>query len=366
MVKKFSSILYIVILVAGLQLIPAAVLACSTFCLNEGTDNIILAKSFAFYTGDGLVVVNKRNVSKTAFIAPPDQAAKWVSKYGSITFDQISVEMPYGGINEAGLVVEQMWLKQAQYPAADARAAVTELQWIQYQLDNCATVDEVIATDEKIRIAQEKAQIHYLVCDKNGNFAAIEFVGGKMVCHKNKDMIAPVLTNSTYSESAGYLAQYEGFGGTKPISVSRSSLDRFARISYFLKNDQTKNTSQPVGYAMDLLASVTQQTWQWSMVYDIKNLKVTFITRSNGRDRTIALADFDFSCESPVLVMDINKQIASNSSTVTKEEFLPFSTQINKDLILRVFKQTGFLKNVPEEAMEQLAQYPASLPCNSQ
>ena len=32
--------------------------------------------------------------------------ASWVSKYGSVTFNQYGRELPTGGMNEAGLVVE--------------------------------------------------------------------------------------------------------------------------------------------------------------------------------------------------------------------------------------------------------------------
>ncbi|MFZ0035581.1 MAG: linear amide C-N hydrolase [Sedimentisphaerales bacterium] len=352
--------LYAVIFIAAFLLVSQISFACSSFCLNQGTDNIVLAKSFAFMAGDGMAIVNKRNVSKTALISPPDTPAKWVSKYGSITFNQIGREMPYGGINEAGLVVEEMWLNSAIYPATDARDAVTELQWIQYQLDNCATVDEVIATDKKIRIAQEHSKIHYMVCDKAGSVATIDFINGKMVSTKNGSLVAPVLTNSTYGESAQYLAQYNGFGGTKPLAISSSSLDRFTRLCYFLKYDNSKNTANPVTYAMDMLASVTQQGWQWSMVYDVKNLKVTFYTREFGRDRTICLADFDFSCESPTLVMNINRQVAPN----TKDEFIPYTAQLNKDLIVGVFKRTDFLQNVPDVLLEQLANYPDSFSCS--
>jgi choloylglycine hydrolase len=356
---KKDTLIKVVILIDVFSLVSQRSFACSGFCLNQGTDNILLAKSFAFATGDGMAVVNKRNVSKAAFISPPDTPAKWVSKYGSITFNQIGREMPYGGINEAGLVVEEMSLKSAVYPAPGERAAVTELQWIQYQLDNCASVDEVIATDKKIRVAQEHSKIHYIICDKVGNVATIDFVNGKMVCIKNDSLVAPVLTNSTYSESVQYLAQFDGFGGNKPLVISDSSLDRFARLSYSLKYDNIKNSANPVVYAMDMLASVTQQNWQWSMVYDVKNLKVTFFTRDFGRDRTIQLADFDFSCESPTMVMNINRQVAPN----TKEEFVPYTTQLNKDLIVGVFKRTDFLQNMPDALLEKLAVYPESLSC---
>ena len=81
-----------------------------------------------------------------------------------------------GGMNETGLVVEVMWLQGTKYPARDERPALRELSWVQYQLDNCCTIGEVIATDSKIRITGDSAPIHYLVCDTSGN-AAVLFAG---------------------------------------------------------------------------------------------------------------------------------------------------------------------------------------------
>ena len=81
------------------------------------------------------------------------ETISWVSKYGSITFNQYGKEFPTGGMNEKGLVVELMWLDETRYPEPDQRGVLNVLQWIQYQLDNSQTIDEVIASDKKIRIA---------------------------------------------------------------------------------------------------------------------------------------------------------------------------------------------------------------------
>ena len=55
--------------------------------------------------------------------------------------------LPFDGINEAGLVVEVLLLPETVYPEPDARPTVSLLQWVQYQLDNFSTTDEVIASD---------------------------------------------------------------------------------------------------------------------------------------------------------------------------------------------------------------------------
>lgn len=91
--------------------------ACTTFVLSDG-NAVLFARNLDWYWPDGFVVVNQRDIEKTAF-GTPKQSARWTSKYGSVTFNQFGRELPFGGINEAGLVVENMALIGTQYPNPD-------------------------------------------------------------------------------------------------------------------------------------------------------------------------------------------------------------------------------------------------------
>jgi len=98
-------------------------LACTTFCLkNRG--EVLFGGNYDWMIGDGLVFVNKRGVAKQATVEESEHQAQWVSKYGSVTFNQYGRENPMGGMNEAGLVVEVMWLAETEYPKEDARPTV--------------------------------------------------------------------------------------------------------------------------------------------------------------------------------------------------------------------------------------------------
>src|SRR5258708_28633340 len=112
---------------------------CTTFVM-QGDGHIYFGRNLDWDWESGLVIVNQRNIKKTAVVMPGNAPAQWTSKYGSVTFNQFGQEMPYGGMNEAGLVVENMWLDETKYPAPDSRPSINLLQWIQYQLDNCRTV----------------------------------------------------------------------------------------------------------------------------------------------------------------------------------------------------------------------------------
>ena len=104
-------------------------------------------------------------------IAAPEKPFTWISRYGSISFNQNGREFPYGGMNQAGLVIEQMMHENedAKYPALDDRFGLAELQWIQYQLDVSASVADVIASDRTVRISfTSVAPLHFLAADAGG------------------------------------------------------------------------------------------------------------------------------------------------------------------------------------------------------
>ncbi len=115
--------------------------------------------------------------------------------------DQWGRDFPTGGMNETGLVVETMMLPEGKYPASDSRLRVKSFQWRRYHLDNHSTVDEVIASDSKIRILpyRNSSTVHFLVSDKTGKCAAIEFLDGKMVVYTGDEMPVTALSNSMYT-----------------------------------------------------------------------------------------------------------------------------------------------------------------------
>jgi len=345
--RRLKNVVWLTVLL--LLLLSARSNACSTFYIADQA-HPVFGKNYDWEVDDGLVIVNKRRVTKTAFSEQP--ALTWTSKYGSITFNQYGREFAHGGMNEAGLVVELMWLQDTQYPAPDNRVGLDCLQWVQYQLDTSATVAEVLAADAAIRITPQSAPLHYLVCDRTGACAAIEFLHGQMVAHAGSDLPVRVLTNSTYERSAAFLQQCEGFGGTQPIGSSYRSLDRFARAANWVKQN---NATDPVGYAFDILTDVAQGEWtKWSIVYEMEGGRISFRTHANPDIRFVDLAAFDFDCSTPVKVLDIN---AAGSGDVGAH-FEEYGYQFNRALIGNAYRKTDFLRDVSSTALDSVAAYP--------
>lgn len=332
-----------------LAMLPAAGDACSTFYLADGT-RPVFGKNYDWNVDDGLVIVNKRHVMKTV---PGEQPAlTWTSTYGSITFNQYGREFAHGGMNEAGLVVELMWLEATQYPLPDERFGIDCLQWVQYQLDNFSTVAEVLANDAHIRINSNSAPLHYLVCDRTGACATVEFLEGQMAAHTGDELPVPVLTNTTYARSVAFLQQCEGFGGTQPIGNSSGSLDRFARATNLV--DQGTG-ADPVASAFDILANVAQGEWtKWSIVYDMTGGKIFFRTYANPDIRSVDFATFDFDCSAPVKVLDVNAKGAGDVSG----QFEEYTRNTNRTLIGNAYSKTEFLQGTPPSVLDGVAAYP--------
>ncbi len=333
--------------------------SCTTFCIKD-ENNIVFGKNFDFVCGYGFVVINKRNATKTAYIGEPEKPFSWTAKYGSITFNQIGKEFPYGGMNEVGLVIEQMWLEDSQYPELDERYGLSELQWIQYQLDKSATVDDIIASDSAVRISfTSQAPLHFLVCDKYRNLATIEYLNGKTVYHRGKDLPFPALANSSYEQSIEFLQELKRSNLHNNISYRTNSLDRFAKAAMMVSDNHNRNMDNIIDYSFSILKAVSQgESTHWSIVYDIKNMRIFYKTYQNKKIRSISLSDFNFNCQLPVLIIDIEKDIKSGSN-----DFTEYNTELNGELLEKVFNSVSFLKNIPEATRIQMNQYTKTVKC---
>lgn len=329
--------------------------SCTTFFLDHG-NQLVFGRNYDWMVEDGLVIINKRGVKKTAQSRSQDNLLRWKSKYGSATFNQYGREFPMGGMNEAGLVVEMMMLDETLYPWPDSRPAIDSLQWIQYQLDNFSTVKEVIASDSQIRIWESGGPgCHFLVCDRSADCATIEFIGRELVYHTNETMPVKTLTNSKYADSISFWKKNK-----IPKSDKHRSIERFIRAANMVKNNESKSTKTSIDYAFNILDSVAHPSYtQWRIVYDIADLSIYFQTFGNRSIRYFNLKSFDFSCATPVKVLDVKADLSGGIIA----KFIDYKYQINRNLIRDTFKETDFLRHLPETVMDRHSRYPETTFC---
>lgn len=312
---------------------------------------MIFGKNYDWMTGTGSVNTNLRGLQKSSLPLEGGNLLHWTSRFGSTTFNQYGKEFPNGGMNEKGLVVELMWLTESTFAAKDERPALSVLQWIQYQLDNCSTVDEVIATDKKVRIASTGTPQHYLVADARGNVATVEFLGGKMVIHRGGNLPYPVLANSTYEASVSAL---------KSIKTKDNSLNRFANACSMLQQYKQADTNkQPVDYAFTMLQKVAQRSFtKWSIVYDITNKKIFFKSNNYQNQKVVSLSFFDYACSSKPQSFNINQDGRGEIS----KDFVAFNNDDNKKMVRAAFNESLGL-HIDERLQKAVAEFPATLRC---
>ena len=344
-------------------IIPSGIFsfACTTFFINKN-GQMILGRNYDWITGNGMVCTNQKGLAKTSDDTKDGATIGWVSQYGSITFNQYGKEFPTGGMNEKGLVVEMMWLDGTKYPLADNRPAIGELQWIQYQLDNCSTVDELIATDKKLRIASKgTTPLHFLVADAKGNAATIEFFEGKMKVHKDNDLSFPVLTNDSYSSSLEQIGMATSSAGGNSVSFSNNSIDRFAKACTMVKTFQQTAINTPViDYSFGILDKVAQGTHtKWSIVYDITNKKIHFKSLGFSQLKNVVFSAFDFACSSPAKAWQMNQAVTGD---ITKL-FSNYSAELNRKIVEKSFDESKSEFTISEEGRRQTWQYPGNISC---
>jgi penicillin V acylase-like amidase (Ntn superfamily) len=307
---------------------------CTTLCLLEKSQALV-AYNYDAWAPEGLVLVNKRGTSKKSRVK---QGASWTARYGNVTFNQFGRDEPNSGVNEKGLMVSLMWLDATRWPPADHRPAVGLLEWIQYNLDNYASVAEVVANAEAVR-PMSQFPLHYLFADASGDAAVIEFLDGKLVVYRGDTLPVKALANSTYADS---IAAFEAARRTGQIPTTASSLDRFVRGAILASGD-----GDPIARGFVALAAVASSgrgRTRWSIVYDLGASEVYFKTDTSNAIRRVSVTSFDFSCRMPVKMLDVAVPRSGDVATA----FVDYTPAANRALVEAAYTKTPFLSGKSE------------------
>lgn len=280
---------------------------CTSFCLPNG-NHCVFGTNFDNSLEMGMLFVNKRHVLKTTW----DQSsigeyARWVSRYGSVTVNFVGYQMVWAGMNEAGLMISTMSLNKSQGPGPDERFYFESPYWMQYQLDNHSTVDQVISSNAEIRVPESQVD-HYLVCDRLGECAVIEFLEGRLVSYTGESLPVEALTNSTYEISLLAMDEIQQGGGEGYGNSIRRFVTVADRLLAFIPSD----SEESVRYAFDTLKAVSRDDTIWSFVYDPVNMRIYFRTFQNPSIRSLDFSRLDFSCQTPVQMIDVHKNVSGD------------------------------------------------------
>ena len=300
---------------------------CSTFLLRHGTGPFF-GKNVDIPCErpcKSLLVVNKRGDHKLPLRLPEVRSEGWISKYGSVTFAAFGKELPVGGMNETGMVIEPMSLMETQYPPVGGTARLEKFQWVQYVLDCCSTVREVVKATDIVQPIETRS--HFLVADSTGECAAIEFLHGRAVFHSGESLPVTAMTNSTYKESLQFLSQHLGFGGEQPSPSEYQSLPNFVRIAHGLHTASGNREAPPEDLCFSILHSVSDDVFtKRTTVYDINRRRAIFHTPVCRKIRYVDLERIDFSVDGSVMMLDIDADAEGDVSG----EFVPLTAEANE------------------------------------
>jgi choloylglycine hydrolase len=213
---------------------------------------------------------------------------------------------------------------------------------MQYLLDNCATIADVLATDKTIRIDKKEYHSHFFICDSTGNCVTMEWLKGELVAHAYGEAPIKVLANTRYD----YCVEH----GNDPSG-------RFGKAAEMLKAYSTEN---PIDYMFSILKNVSQASTKWSLVFDSKSRTLYYRTARNPEIRYVSLTGFDLSCSSDVYMIDVNGEGIGDMT----QKCFPYSRELNEQLTRTVYRKIEHeFGPFSEETLKKVYNYPASTSC---
>lgn len=283
-----------------------------------------------FIPGDGLVFVNQRGRAKEGFREnTTGETAKWVSKYGSVTFNLVGREFAWGGMNEVGLVMSTMELMASKLPKSDQRIPFDSSALVQYVLDNCGTVEDAI---EKIKLTRQvddgNSPAHFLIADVAGDCAGVEYLDGEIVFYHGESLPLRAMANMRYERA---FAAYERGGPrwwwSNPGQSAQRVTGAVDRMAGF---DASRDTCAITHAFTTLTRVVAAEHTKWNIVFDIVGRQIWYRSARSPGVKNMSLDAFDFSCGLPLLMLDVNAALEGN----VEKSFAPYDREVNLELFL--------------------------------
>lgn len=255
----------------------------------------------------------------------------WKSKYGSIiatAFDLIATD----GMNEEGLAGHILWLAESHYgkPKEDD-VQLSQAIWLQYYLDNFATVAEAVEWTQSSGVAIAQLfdptghlvpTLHLALNDATGDSAIIEYTDGTPTVYHNRDY--KVMTNSpTFDKQLELVKEIDGLGGDKPLPGSTLASDRFARASYYVEHQvQPKTQLQAMAAMFSIIRNAAQpfrtpepgkpdasQTI-WQVVADLTNKRYAFESTTRPNIVWVDFEKLSFNEGTKILKLDLLSKLS--------------------------------------------------------
>lgn len=333
MISKVKSFLLgTAALVGGAQ----ASVACTGISLMAADSSYVQARTIEWAYGElkSEYVIIPRGEKLQSYTPTGANGLQFTARYGVVGLSVVEKEFIAEGINEKGLSAGLFFFPDyGDYLGYDVKrngATLADLQVVQWMLTQFATIEELKAGVESVRIVglEPNAVVHWRIGEPSGRQVVMEIVGGKAHFYENT---VGVLTNapgfewhlanlSNYVNLRPGSADNYNLGGVvlKPLGGSSAmrglpgdftSPSRFVRAAFF------RNTAPQLDDGLDTILQAFHllnnfdvpiaieapnekrlpSATHWTSAIDLTARTIYYKTAYNSTIRCIDLRDIDFT-----------------------------------------------------------------------
>lgn len=265
---------------------------------------------------------------RVAAAATDPNPMKWTSKYGSVITEIFDIGTG-DGLNEKGLHAAMLYLAPSNYGPRDPKVPGLSVSlWVQYYLDNFATVAEAVDafnTDPyqvvTMSVEGQPGVVHLHLSDSTGDAAVFEVMDGKTNIYHGEQ--CQILTNLPgFPQQLENLKNYEGFGGKEPLPGTTASPDRFVR-AHFYRNALPAGATydKAIAYLLSVARNVAQPYGTpdperpfvaptiWRSLSDQTQLRYFYEETEHRYQVWLDFANLDFSEGAPTKMLPMDQMI---------------------------------------------------------
>lgn len=180
--------------------------ACTSIRITTTDGLVFYARTLEGETDFGsrsVAIVPKGTAYQGTLPDGQQKGMKWVVKYGFVGMSTLGLPLLIDGMNEKGLAAGNLFFPgfsgYQTFDPKESSKTMTQYEVLTWILGSFATVDEVKKAIRTIRVVEGpqdqtgKLELHYVVHDRTGNCAVIEYVNGQLKVYDNP---MGVMTNS--------------------------------------------------------------------------------------------------------------------------------------------------------------------------
>lgn len=277
--------------ILSLSLLPVmeSAHACSRFTYTSPSNTVITGRSMDWMEDPKTDLwAFPAGISKVGGSAK--HSATWKSKYGSVIASVYNLAAA-DGLNTQGLNANLLYLSTSNYGNGDPKHFnISVYNWVQFVLDNYATVDEVVKGLNQQQFTMLAPPlpngiiptVHLAVTDSSGDNAIFEYVDGQLVTHHGKQYV--VMTNEPIYNKQLTLNDYWKRLKGEFLPGTGEPDDRFVRASYYVDSaPQSTSMQKSVAIVFSIIRNLSVPIMAktidrpnvaatiWRSVSDLKN-----------------------------------------------------------------------------------------------